>query len=278
MDNNSRKEEIKNLEAKLTHLLQWMEGLKEANKAATEAQQQIELVQWQIEVLKNAPDEAEEIAFNPPSAEQNYLYTKSVFPLFPKYDLGNMVNSTSGTVSSSSDYYNYVVRIGDLQTPSAFVYSQKYAEVYENIQQTQDRQIHVKQMIEKLKNPNTLERYDRAENLFSMYKSGIGERTAAAIEIRTLLDGIQGTLFEKARNQPKENMTWEKMGSRLANIVPDSESYKEFNKQNEVRSKLFSSLSDIGKDRESGAATNLEFVWAQVLDHLYVTLSLLGLR
>ena len=266
------------MEAKLAHLLEWVNGLKDANRIAPEVQQQIELVQWQLEVLKNAPDEAEEIPFNPPSAEKSYLLTKSVLPLIPKYDLGSMVNSTSGTVSSSSDYYSYVTRVGDLGTPIAFEFSGRFTGLYQNIQQTQDRQSLVKQMIEKLKNSNTVERYDRALNAYSMCKSEVGDRTSAAMAIRTLLDGVQGTLFEKARNQPKENMTWEKMGGRLANIVPDSENYKELIQQEEVRSKLISRLSDIGKDREGGAATNLEFIWTQVLDHLYVTLSLLGLR
>src|SRR5688572_13539363 len=127
MDENIHKDEIKNLEAKLAHLLEWMNGLKDANKIVSEVQQQIELVQWQLEVLKNAPDEAEEIPFKPPSAEKSYLYTKSVLPLMPKYDAGNMLNSTSGTVSSSSDYYNYVVRVGDLGTPAVFEFSQKFS-------------------------------------------------------------------------------------------------------------------------------------------------------
>lgn len=278
MDEKTRKEEIRNLEAELAHLLEWINGLKDANKAIHEIQKKIELTQWKLDVLKNTPEEAEEIPFNPPSAEKDYLYTKSVLPLIPKYNLGNMMNLTSGTVSSSSDYYNYVVRVSDLGTPVVFEFSQKFAASYQNIQQTQDRQSLVKQMIEKLGNSNTVERYDRAVNLYSLYKSGVGERTSAAMEIRTLLDGIQGTLFEKARNQIKEDMTWEKMGSRFAELKPDSENYREFIRQSEVRSKLISSLSDIGKDRKSGAATNLEFVWTQVLDHLFVTLSLLGLR
>lgn len=278
MNENTRKEEIKNLEAKLAHLVDWINGLKDANKIVPEVQQQIELVQWQLEVLKNTPDEAEEIPFTPPSAEKSYLHTKSVLPLIPKYEVGNIINSTSGTVSSSTDYYNYVSQVGDLGTPKAFEFSGRFTVLYQNIQQTQDRQSLVKQMIEKLENPSTVERYDRAVNAYSMYKSEIGERTSAAMEIRTLLDGVQGTLFEKAKKQPKENMTWGKMGSRLAGIVPDSENYKNFIYQYEIRSKLISRLSDIGKDREGGAATNLEFVWTQVLDHLYITLSLLGLR
>jgi len=278
MNENTRKEEIKNLEAKLDHLLEWMRGLKDANKIAPEVQQQIELVQWQLEVLKNTPDEAEEVPFNPPSAEASYLQTKSNLPLIPKYDLRKIMNSTSGTTSDSSDYFNYVTRVGDLGTSKAFEFSGKFTGLYQNIQQTQDRQSLVKQMIEKLGNVNTVERYDRAVNMYSTYKSGIGERTSAAMAIRTLLDGVQGTLFEKARKQPKEDMTWGKMGSRLAGIAPDSENYREFIRQSEVRSKLISSLSDIGKDRESGAATNLEFVWTQALDHLFVTLSFLGLR
>jgi hypothetical protein len=50
-------------------------------------------------------------------------------------------------------------------------------------------------------------------------KSGVGERTAAALEIRTLLDEIQGFLFEKARKQEKETITWNEMSKRLAKGV-----------------------------------------------------------
>ena len=278
MDKYTRKKEIKNLEAKLAHLLEWTSRLKDANEIAPDVQHQIELVQWQLEALKNAPDEADEIPFNPPSAEENLIYTKTVLPLIPKYDPSNMVNSTSGTVSSSTDYYSFVARVSDLGTPKAVEYSGKFADLYQDIQQTQDRQSLVRQMIEKLENPNTLERFDRAVNAYSLYKSGIGERTSAALAIRTLMDGVQGALFEKARKQPKENIRWEKMGSRLARIVPSSENYRNFMFQHQVRSKLISRLSDIGKDREGGAATNLEYVWTQVLDHLYVALSLLGFR
>ena len=278
MDEKTRKEEIRNLEAELAHLFEWMDGLKEANKAIPEVQKQIELIQWKLDVLKNTPEEADEIPFNPPSAEASYLRTKTNLPLMPKYSLGNITNSTSGTISSSSDFYNYVARIGDLGTPKALEFSGTYTGQYQNIQQTQDRQSLVKQMIEKLGNPNTIERFDRAVHVYSTYKSGIGERTSAANTIRNLVAGVQGTLFEKARKQPRENMTWGKMGSRLARIVPDSENYPEFIRQNAVRTRLISSLSDIVKDREGGAATNLDFVWTRVLDHLFVTLSLLGFR
>ena len=143
MNENTHKEEIKNLEAKLTHLLEWMKGLRDANKIAPEVQQQIELVQWQLEVLRNSPDEAEEIPFNPPSAEQSYLYTKSILPLIPKYDIGGMVNSTSGTISSSSDYYGYVTRVGDLGTSIAFEFSGKFAGLYQNIQDTRNIRMHI---------------------------------------------------------------------------------------------------------------------------------------
>ena len=60
--------------------------------------------------------------------------------------------------------------------------------------------------------------------------------------------------------------------------MPHSENYSEIVKQREIRSKLISRLSDIGKDREGGAATNLDFLWTQVLGHLFITLSLLGFR
>jgi hypothetical protein len=278
MDENTRNEEIKKLEDKLSYLQEWIDRLKEANKVAQEVQQQIELVRWKIGVLKNLPPEADEIPFDPPKAEKDLDYTKSAIRQIPTYDRSALTNSTATTVSGTTDYYNFVTRIGDLNTQNAITFSGEFIEQYHSMQRSQDRQRMVRQMVEKLGNPQTVNRFDKAVDAFSLYKTGVGDRTSTALQIRTLLDGVQGTLFEKARNHAKENMTWGKMGSRLARIQPNSEDYNQFIMQYDVRSRLYSRLSDIGKDREGGSVTNLEYIWPQVVDHLYVTLSLLGLR
>jgi hypothetical protein len=42
-----------------------------------------------------------------------------------------------------------------------------------------------------------------------------------------------------------------------------------------VRTSLISRLSDIAKDREGGSLTNLDNLWTQISDHIYIVLSLI---
>lgn len=117
----------------------------------------------------------------------------------------------------------------------------------------------------------------RTRKVYMAVRAQTGERTAAAMEIRTLLDGVKGELWERAKKWPKENMTWDIMADRLA--VNDLTGHsKELMTQGKIRSSLIHRLSDIGKDREGGSATNLDYIWTEVLDHLYAILGLIGIN
>ena len=70
-------------------------------------------------------------------------------------------------------------------------------------------------------------------------------------------------------------MTWEKMSLRLATGEEGGVAHKELERQRSKRSTLYTRLSDIGKDREGGSVTNLDDIWVEVLDHLYVVLGLI---
>jgi hypothetical protein len=106
-------------------------------------------------------------------------------------------------------------------------------------------------------------------------KSGIVERTAAANEIRILLEGIKAVLWEKARKWPKENMTWEMMAERLAKKGPGGTEYHELLSQEAKYLFLFGLLSSVGKDREGKSLNDIENIWAQTLDHIFTVLGLI---
>ncbi len=98
----------------------------------------------------------------------------------------------------------------------------------------------------------------------------IGSESAAAAEMRTLLDGVKGALYSKARSNPNENMTWDDMAKRLAKRNTEEAIIAREGKR---RSSLYSQLSDIFKDRGSALPT-LTHLWTQVLDHVFTVLSL----
>jgi hypothetical protein len=92
--------------------------------------------------------------------------------------------------------------------------------------------------------------------------------------MRTLLDGIKGDLFEKARNMAKENMTWERMAGRLSKGKSGGPEEKELVDQESERERLIECLSKVAKDREGGSRTDIDTLWTQILDHIYVVLTL----
>lgn len=267
-DNN-----IKRLEAKKEHLVTWLDRYRKAQEVAPLVQMNLELTEWEIQALSNRPSEAHEIplmGLNQRITQDCEYLTRSL-PLIPDYNPTGLMNSTAIAMSGSATVYQYVARVGDLNTPQAVSYSQKFTGLYHDIQISQERPRAVRDLITKLNNPQTIQRFDRAQNVYNAARIGTGSRTGAATDMRTLLDGIQGDLFDRARKHKKENMTWGEMASRLAK---GDQEKQELEGQENVRSSLISRLSTILKDREGGSVSNLENVWTQVLDHIYVTLSL----
>ncbi len=273
-------DELVKLKAKREYLIQWYNRYKQAHEVVPFVQMELEIIDWEIEALANRPEEASEIPIDSliTVLDRDTQYIQVNLPLMPEYNRERLFNSTAVTTTGSSTVYEYVTRVGDLGTEKASEYSAKFAGLYQNLQEVQDRISTVRRMIERLNNPNTLHRFERALNAYQAAKAGVGERTSAAFEIRTLMDGVQGDLFNKARKWIEENMTWTLMAERLIKEAPLSIEYQELIQQNATRGSLISRLSDIGKDRKSGSLTNLDNVWTQVLDHLFTTLVLVGLQ
>lgn len=271
-------EEIKKLKEKKEYLERWLSQVKKVQETVPDVQKNLEVTRWEIDVLTNQPDEASEIPLTGLTSvlEEESNYWISALPMI---DSNSDLVTSAGSISASgtANLYDYVTRVGDIGTPEAVSYSQKYLRLYHELQTTQDRPQIVRNFLEQLNNPQTIERFDRASNTYLATKAGTEQRTTAALEMRNLLDGVKGDLFKMARKHPQDNMTWEKMAERLAKGGSTGTEYQELIRQQENRSALISRLSDILKDREGGSATNLDNVWIQVINHIYTVLGLIAL-
>lgn len=265
---------MKDLKAKREYLKKWLERLEGAQDAVPSVQMSLEMTDWQIDALSNRPEEADEIPLGDLERRfaHDYAYLIQSWPAMPEYDPDSLV---AANTSSTSSLYTYVGRVGDLGTPQAQEYSAKYTTTYRNLQTAQSRPKEVRGLLKELGREQMLERFDRAFDAYFAVRSGTGERTAAATEMRTLLDGVQGVLFEKARKRPKENMTWETMADRVGKGKARGTEHKKLVDQESARRFLISRLSDVLKGREGDSLTNLDNVWTQVLDHIYVVLKLI---
>ena len=276
--NKVKPKEVQQGKATRDHLKEWLKRHKNAQAALPYVQQNLDRIEWELEALNNRPDEAAEIPLADIETKlvRDHDHLTKALPMMPDYDLSTIVGSTTIATSGSSGVYEYVTKVGDLGTPDTLAYFERYTLTYDELQDAQERPQAVRALIEKLDNSSTLERFDKASNAYFAAKSGTGERTATASEMRTLLDGVQGDLFKKARRWPKENMPWDKMTERLTKGEPGGVEQKELVNQGKTRSKILSRLSDILKDREGSSSTNLNNLWTQLIDHLYVVLGLIN--
>jgi hypothetical protein len=184
-------------------------------------------------------------------------------------------DTTAYTTSGSVFVYEALSRVGDIETLAMKTYFEPYLQAYQTIQNSQNRLEEVRSLVNKLGNLQTIERLHRAAQTYFGCKAGTRSRTDTGNEMRNLLCGIKGDLFALARKWPNENMTWEEMTSRLAKGGKGSDGFHIIIKQGELHSSLLNRLADVLKDREGGAITNIEYIWTEVLDHIYTTLTLI---
>ena len=90
--------------------------------------------------------------------------------------------------------------------------------------------------------------------------------SAAALHMRTLVDGVKGELFERARIAKGEKMDWALMSARLGSDALRAVSLRN---QETFREALYKDLSGTAKLRGVGSPDDL---WSRTLDHLLVVL------
>ena len=119
--------------------------------------------------------------------------------------------------------------------------------------------------------PQKVERFDAAEHACMLSAIESMQVSAAAAELRTLLDGIKGELWAMARLGPKEDMTWSKAAERLRSGAPsNSLAYEQIVRQERIHTQLYEDLSGVLKRRRDG---DLAVLWARMLGHIEALLS-----
>lgn len=268
------------LKEKRDYLKKWLARHREADEIAPEVQRNLELTEWQINTIESRPLSLHEIPLPDltRTLASDYEHLMGALPMTPRFDREEISSGSAFTSTGTVSVLEYVSRVGDLDEPEAKEYSNLVTVSFRDLQHSHERPKQLRWLIERLGNPGTTSRLDRAANSYFCCHRGTAPRTAAAIEIRNLINGVKGDLFKRARNWPKENMTWPTMAQRLSKGPEKGPQFQELIDHEPIHSSLISRLSDIAKDREAGSFTNLDNVWAETLEHLYAVLGLVDLE
>lgn len=268
-------EEINKLRKIQAYLTEWLANFRKAQDRVRLVQSNLEITDWELEVLNNRPEASDEVP-RPDLTDvydERLRHLESAIPSLPDFDEPQFASTVAYTTSSSAVVFTYVSRIGDLGTPDAVDFSRQYTAAYDEILEKQERETEVRELMAERASEGSRARFDSTMVAIAAVKAGVGQRTAAGNEVRNLLNGIKGDLFQRARKWDSENMTWDVMAQRLAMGGEDSYETQELAKQGAAHAALLDRLASVAKDGEAGSPTNLDYIWTETLDHLYVVLS-----
>jgi len=272
-------EELNNRKAKKKYLEDWLINLSQANEAVPYVQREIEKTDWEIKAFSNIPIEGNDVPHDDFIVifDDEFNYLRNSLGYIPNIELSTLSSTDAITTSGSGSVYQYMSRIGDIDSPNAIDFSLQITNDYQKLQLRHNRPEEIKNLLGIFNEPNLIERFIRANDGYYKYKSGIGDETFVANEMRNFLRGLYGCLLRRAKYWENENdLDWEKIGKRLSKGSPGSTEFQEFIKQEEKYRSLYSRLSKVGKDEDKYSINNLNHVWSELLDYVYTILNLIN--
>ena len=263
---------VRQKERYLSDLLQ---RFSDAQRLIPFVQEQLEIARWQCETLETYIDDPgcplpDDIVG---TLTSEYSLLERELPQPPRYrpkGIDRLRAFTSAGTVSIADHMDSLFAMGGASAPSA----QSSLTKYQSLARAQRLPGETRQRLAQLPGSQTVSRFDRAVQAVTTYRSGGGQKTAAASEVRNLLDGVKGDLFQRARQNPRENMTWPKMARRLAAGGEGSADNQELVRLGLTYDSLYEKLSQLAKDRPAPWAGDLNVLWMEALDLIS---SLLGL-
>ncbi|MGE3492015.1 MAG: hypothetical protein AB7N29_18565 [Vicinamibacterales bacterium] len=258
--------------ARVNYLRTWLERHKGASDVAPSVQEALDEAEWELGVIRDRPLDAANLSTTRIDEYSGMALRRvtDALPMLPDYDLSASLRINSISTSSSSAAFTYVHEVGMIGTPAAVEYSLAKADQYRVLQESHQRRSRVRGLIQELV-PRATVRFEAACLAVDQSRIGVSAKSAAASELRNLVDGVQGELIELARRTPREQFNWETMSERLAPTSSDMQAV--LLEQGRLRSTLYADLSYATKLREGERAQPIENLLARALNHVFAVLS-----
>jgi hypothetical protein len=256
---------LKSVVFKVDHLEKWLAGAKKVAEVAPIVQKNLDYTRWIIKTVRDRPEDMPPLPDLTEDTERDLSYVQKVLPTLQAIMQPAIMSSTSVGSSIVGYVFDYTQEAPRFCGSTAVDYAKEAKASLEKLNSQYQTVDELRARIRKLGKSGLDDRFEIARESFESYRVGTTDRMAAAGTIRTFIDGVRGELFERARKQPGEDMTWERMAKRLA---PESPQYETVFNAGPTLSKLIGPLSDILKDREGNNKTDLEVVWLEMLSNM----------
>jgi len=278
---NMDPDNLEELQKRREYLMQWQENHSAAKDVAPIIKEQLDYANWAMDSLKEMPtmsgEKGQPDFVNRLEAENAYM--RDAIPMIPQYNMVDAYGATAVNTSGYSGMYQYIAGAQDYGKVQVVDWSKTYTNRYREIQETHGKKDRVRSLITQLEDGQLNVRFDDAYKNFVLSQSDEKECIAAANSIRNLLYGIRGKLWERVPHQKNEKFKWEKMVTSLVDQgLLNLQQQQTLNDEQATYDYIISELSPMAKNHGSTTSSLLENVWTQLLDLIYVLLTLIILR
>lgn len=260
-------------DAKKKYLNDWLNNAKIITDAIPKVQQQLDVAKWEASTLSDAPNEIviQRFSFFCSSLEQDLETISHALPPMPKMDLKALDVSSGSTAATASGVWAVTNEAQQSDVIPIREWGARHSIEYLDLQDRLNREDEIIQRLKKL-NPSLGNRFEQASADFRRCYAGTSNQIGAGIAMRNVLEQFKGELTDLARKHPREQkLKWADIADRL---VPPGTPCDRFKKQEELRSYLQQRLSKLAKGQLQLSKIELQSIFAELVDHLYITLSL----
>jgi hypothetical protein len=260
--------------AKRVYLGDWLKQAKSVEEVVPKVQQQWELAKWEEDTLCHVPNQVPNILPGDvtSSLAEDLETVHEALPQIPQINVATLCVSAATTSTTSAIIYQATEDARHSGDAHVHSWGATYSEQYEILQNQLGRQQEVRSLLHNL-NPKLGLEFDDAVSGYRAVLAGTSSQPKAGIALRNVMEHYKGELMNLARQRPKEQkITWEDMSHRLVDNVGVAR--KRFQQQEKGWGDLQQRLSKVAKGHIQLDESELKRVFTEVLDHLYIVLSL----
>jgi len=261
---------------KITYLSAWLNDAKTITDAVPIVQKQLDSAKWESSALSDAPGDVLRSASTGlcSSLRQDIGIIKRALPIQPKIHLKILNASSASTAATTMGVYILADKARQSKIAPIQEWGNRHTNEYFSLQDQLKREEDVLKLLDKLR-PGLGTEFQQAANDIRMFLSGMGNQTSTGISMRNILEHYKGEIIELARKHPKEQkLQWDLIADRL---VKNDIERNRFKQQEGVWNSLQQRLSKLAKGHLSIDIFEMKSTFAELIDHIYITLTLIGL-
>lgn len=278
---NKKSEDI--IRKTIVYLDDRLKEIKNLNEVVPEINEAREYLELNANVIDKAPTsvkntfETQEMQDTLSINLDNWKKTLPPSPIDPA-SVKTAASGVSGTASMI--VFDRVNSTGLDLTPEITSWKTQYNNNYSKLQEKQKRVEEIANLLTKLDLKIKREFLDAVAKC-SKVDSGIASHEDAAITMRNVLDGLQGSLFNLVREntdvlQAKNNVKWKHIGKYLAVGGTEVNQSQFLSKKERVYRDIKGILSQIAKNEGEDPKQLLKIYYVKWLEFLYTTLNLIN--